>query len=336
MLDVEERNSQSIQASNSFWRMKFFAILFVVCAHCVYSDYTANIVSKLIGLIGVPIFLLISGLFFTPSNTLSEFLKKQMRNLIIPWFLWGVITYIASFFSSNTPLTFLGLLMWLVGLRSWLYFVPVLFLCKLFFQILGCKRTGRILVVFLFSVVSNLLTIIGVFKHLSFFTQYQNPFNWVLFFCLGILVSNVGIRRFEFDKSFFYYSIFFFLLTLIIGVLLTKTVNNPSYWAWWSIGWELIASVSCFFSASVLEEMRVLNITVLIGKQTYFVFFVHMQLGMFIANSLIKVMPFTIPVIILMLFKPVFIVFISYAISQLFNLIFNLLHLEKYKCFFAL
>lgn len=117
---------------------------------------------------------------------------KKIKTIVIPWIVYGIITYIVSCICSNSTINALSLLHWIVGNRTWLYFVPVLLLCFVLFRALD-NRWFNIVVFFLF-ILSNIICVFDVIENMHWITKYQMLFNWCGFFQLGIFAKK-NIKR---------------------------------------------------------------------------------------------------------------------------------------------
>lgn len=72
--------------SGYFYRLRGIAILSVAYAHSLsISSYPLNGITKLLAVIGVPLFLICSGYFLKHSDEgLKEVLSKKIRTIVIP------------------------------------------------------------------------------------------------------------------------------------------------------------------------------------------------------------------------------------------------------------
>lgn len=145
--------------SDTAYIMKGLAILSVIFAHCVYDDPNIQRGSSIIGTIGVPVFLVLSAIFFDTKESSRSLIQKKLQRLILPWILWGTVTYIISCLSNNSPSIFGGI-KWIFGNYTWLYFVPVLLICFILCYI--CENTCKFATIFIVfaSIVTNALYIL--------------------------------------------------------------------------------------------------------------------------------------------------------------------------------
>lgn len=170
--------------SNSFWAIKAFAIFTVFFAHMPGHSSNAEVFDR-IGLIGVPLFMLCAGFFYKkdPETGLGTFLNKKFKSLIIPWLVWGTITYCIHIL-KGIDVGIVHYLKWILGIGTWLYFVPVLLCC----QILSRYLNNFVLLVL--GLVSMFLSVYHVIPYNELFTPYVNPFNFVGYFAIGSLMRS--------------------------------------------------------------------------------------------------------------------------------------------------
>lgn len=261
-----------VSLSRTLYVLKALAIVCVVMAHCSYTNELTGRISSLFGTLGVPIFLIISGFLFQRNENSRYFWKKKLTSIIVPWVTWGVITYFFAVTIENKSISFLSLIGWIFGNMTWLYFVPILLMCFVL-----CRFSERVLwhlVLAALFVFSNILTITGSISGVGIVTKYQNVFNWIGFFQLGIL-----LRKTQFLKKLVelphLMKIVLSLVWLICSVLFVAEMM-PTYWTPYSIAYELLSAVVLFLFAEMLNGNRLL---VALGKDTYPIYFVHMNFG---------------------------------------------------------
>lgn len=129
--------------------LRAMAIIFVVIGHTPGIQGYNNIV-KYIYSFHIPLFFLISGLLFNSKAVgegFSSFLQKQARGLLIPYFVWGLLTYIPWFviarhfgsYPDLNPLKPLLGMLYGTGSGTWLihngalWFLPCLFVTRVIF-----------------------------------------------------------------------------------------------------------------------------------------------------------------------------------------------------------
>jgi len=258
--------------------LKAFAIISAVAAHC--SGYTmpyAQRISGLLGTIGVPVFLLLSGFFFKKDG--NNFWKKKWKTVVVPWLIWGVATYFIGVILENGELSLRAGVEWILGCSTWLYFVPVLLLCFALFRI--CSEKWWIYGMIGIWLLSNGLTITGVWGGIGPVTPYQNVLNWVGFFAIGVLLQK--IRKKAPNISFGAKSSNYIIAAVLMSAIYVWWIE-PSYWTILSIPVELAVG---FLLLELSNRMKQNRLLLAIGKNTYPIFFAHMQFGVGISNKLL-------------------------------------------------
>lgn len=263
--------------SDALYVLKAFGIFSVAAAHCVSNGGAIDRVLGICGTIGVPIFLVLSGVFFEHNYSILEFFIRKWKRIIVPWIVWGVGTYVLSVLSLGTDISLVGCVNWILGNRTWLYFVPVLLICMLILKI-RCNCAFLCIVIGV-SILSNTLTILGVFRNTQYLTNYQNVLNWILFFAIGIILRRKGITNWVPSGNRCILS--FGILTIVLGIIYFYLPVIPSYWTWISVPFEVCAGITLYFLAFKMCKNQLL---IGVGKNSYPIYFMHMQIGMIVAN----------------------------------------------------
>ncbi len=182
----------SEERSKQIYALKAFAILSVVCAHMKLTisqgdaGWLSNKIISAYAILGVAAFFICSGFYYMRKNGDSiVFWRKKIRTLIVPWFLWGILTYLLGIILTNKSLSVIDLFKWVIGVQSWYYFVTVLLVLFVLFKFK--KNNYLIGILIAISLLSNILTILEIWKSSEWMTPYLNPLNWIIFFALGIL-----------------------------------------------------------------------------------------------------------------------------------------------------
>lgn len=275
MTPINDQNAEGIVSSlsNTFYAYKAMAILFVVMMHCIYSTRPVSRVAGALGILGVPIFFFTSGFFFDRQETTKVFWKKKMRSVVIPWILYGILLYLFACALNNFSKVELPFLNWIFGYGSWLYFVPVLIQCFILFRI--CDNKWFDVVVFLLFILSNVLCVCGILKDQSWCTQYQMVLNWCGFFQLGMYARKhiLAVMKLLNKNPVRAAAVGLWILSAIYYF----NSNHVGYWSPVALVHELLGIVAFFVIADTC--LKKVNLLVDIGKNTYVIFFLHMQFG---------------------------------------------------------
>ena len=281
-MEAVSRKTISRKASDSFYIQRGIAIFFVICAHCSYYDSKIQRISALLGTIGVPIFFILSGFFSYRISDNKLFLRKISRDIIIPWLVWGVITYCISILGGNENNSFSSFVLWVIGYHTWLYYVPCLVVCKIIYQFIKLRCLNSVLI--LAGIFQYVLITIWE-KNILFGTLYQNILFWLPFYSMGVLMREMkvflkepeGQRR----KLIVTGCLFVWLSQIYLGLI------EPTYFNIISFIYEIIAFAFIYYLSFLIVQSKVLN-TILskIGKESYFIYFFHMQIAKNIVDLL--------------------------------------------------
>ena len=124
------------ELSKTLYVLRALAIICVAAAHCESFRYApAETVRGLLGTMGVPCFLICSGYFFDPAQEAKVFWTKKLKSIVIPWIVWGILTFAIMVVMGGRTLNAVEAIRWIIGYKTWLYFVPVLLCCFAIFRI---------------------------------------------------------------------------------------------------------------------------------------------------------------------------------------------------------
>lgn len=324
-IDVKKEVSEAINA------MKAMAIMSVAAAHCVYSNDALQRVTDIIGVIGVIVFLIISGVLFNKEEAIKVFLGKKFKRLIIPWLLYGLLTYAINLVIAKKSFRIEMLFKWIIGYKTWLYYVPILLICMIIVKVI--KKDMIIWVLILATIVSIWLTSEGYLSFLSI-TPYQNPLNWIGFFCLGVLLQKTSIKR---KVPVVYGKKYYFVFGCISGVLVlafilyygyTKHYEiKPSYWLLFSVVFELMASLFIYLCSFLLAKIKLIRN---IGEISFPIYFLHMQVGINVVEIIFAYIPL-MKIIggFIVIVQPILVVIVTYILIKAMQLIARKIKIDK-------
>ena len=255
--------------------MRAIAIVSVLCAHSsfIISDKIWDeINSKLLllfGLVGVPIYFINSGYFYSnnkPSNY-TNLIKKKLVKIFIPWLLLSSIVYLYIILRKGGG-GLVNYIEFIIGIGNYTYFLSVLVIFYLMF--LKVKFSNFIIVIGLsVSVISSFLTTMGYFDYID---PYINPLNWLVYFLLGVILKkyNLLLKLISILEPLKYY-----LLTLlsIFIVLIIRNDYYPYYWnpfAYIFIPFFIIVSLS-FLKCQCRHSWQLIEL----GKLTLPIYLIH-------------------------------------------------------------
>lgn len=322
---------QTLSLSDYFYRLRGFAIISVAYAHCLtLSSHDPNTIGKLLGLIGVPLFLICSGYFFRKQKIDKEFFQSKFKSIVAPWIIWGTFAYGLSIVLSANDLSISGYIDFILGHGSWLYYVPVYLLIILAYNTFTGKYCDAIFL--LLCVVSNCLTFtfhLGTMD--SFMTFYQNPFNFIGFFTIGKLINEKQLicQFAENPIKFVLGGAIIATITTVLFLHITTRINytNP---------------LAIVFELSAIMVLMILNIRLIkntdlktLGRYSYILYFLHMQLGIAVTNRVFTVVGLNNDWGQLLL-KPLCVIFVTMVIVIALNKVLCVLHLNKLRQYIGL
>ncbi len=287
---------QAKDVNNTFYVLKFFAILSVVMAHSAYTLIPNDIVVKVynsFGRCGVIIFFIISGYYFRKEKyeNVLQLLKAKLKPIVIPWIIWGLAIYCTRFTSTDLYFNLKEIMFWLLGFGTYLYYLTIYILLLCLFQILPNKK--GIQVALLLCTLINVYLVAGnvgpyvVLKSTSvpvdliYLLTYLNIFNWIGFFALGLLLKNIKL----FERKNLLASKYKIIISICIMLLLVYMILNEkdnTYWTYYSIWIEMSFFVILFQVSRILKDVKYLQD---IGKVTMPIYLIHFLIEGFIFNK---------------------------------------------------
>lgn len=319
------------RVSQTFYVARFFAILFVVFAHCPFGEGTIFLkIGSLIGTIGVPIFLICSGYFLDYEKGAKTFWKSKFFHIVLPWVILGTFTYYLSF--RNIGLSFSELIKWLLGSGTWLYYIPVLLVC-IFLSRLSSNKI-YLITLFFISIASLILTRYSLINLSGFVTNYMNPLNFLCFYIFGIFLGQKYKNKDSFTiKPTIFYSTLF--LTALLSILYIIFGENISYWgSLFSLPFEFAASLFFILLSSFIYKSHILT---LIGKDSYFIYFIHMVIGIPFAMKILLFLNGGEALgIALGFFAPFLALFITFTLCMFITFLLEICRLAKFKFLFGI
>lgn len=322
--------NKDVQLSASMYELRFLAIVSVVFAHCEYANENKQFLTSIIGLVGVPLFLFISGYYYNDSPCFIKFIKRKIKTIIIPWILWGVITYLSvSIRSGSTSLV--NLILWILGYKTWLYYIPVLL-------VIFCLFWKRKSISFLlFMVIVNILSILftDLFDPNLIITYYQNPLNFVGFFAIGVLIKEKLSVLEEFyrkkNKKAYAYTLISFL---IIGfILYYHFCEVPTYFKISSYFFEVFVIIVLFLILYLLKNCKkddiIHRIFISVGKNTYIIYFIHMQIGIGV-SEIVCLKAHLMDTIIVVFVEPIIAILVSFSICLILRFMARIVKMDRF------
>lgn len=220
---------------------KGICILFVVLWHCVQFSNIGNFpLNRIMMSFRMPLYFVLSGLFFKQYGGFCGFLTKKTNKLLVPFFFFYVFTcmiipIVSLLHNGNTDISryidiFLG--WYFESFRNLaIWFLLCLFNCNVIFFVLEfmSNRLPRYNV-FVLIFLSIVVGIIGIYlgkNKINFPMFLDSSMTCIPFFCLGYVLRNytsiLYINRY--DK----FNIPFCLILFVTLLLLTKDLGVVGY-----------------------------------------------------------------------------------------------------------
>lgn len=299
---MDERISENI------YKVKFFAIISVICAHCCsvniehsFLDIYVSRILDSIGSVGVGAFMLVSGyLFHGTKKNFWDFFTSKIKSIIIPWVFCGTIVYFYVYLRKG-GIGLFSLVKWILGVDTYLYFLTVLFVIYFLCYFIR-KNKFAIYSLLVISIFSNVLTAVG---GLDFISSYLNPFNFLIFFLLGLICAEYDFfdKLFCFSKKFLPYTLTAYFVLLLV---LSYFNINVGYFKIFFIPVEILALL-CLLGVSDLFSGNYSKRAIDIGKMSFAIYLLHMPFAGVVAKLCGKIDFF-----LLTLSRPIIVLILTY------------------------
>lgn len=303
--------------------MRAFAIISIICAHCATTndnsllwDYSFSKLLSALGILGVPVFFFSSGYFFYQNQRkdYSLFLFHKIKTFFLPWLFTATFVYLYVALRKE-GVNIKSYIYFLIGIQSYTYFLSVLIIFYL--CMLKSKYSNQFIAICVtLSVLSLTLTTAGVLNSIN---PYCNPFNWLIYFMLGILFKRHNILKLFalFAMKYIHITLILFILINLAFIVYHVSVN------YWSVAGYFYIFIGCTLLWGVCFKYHAhLTKFDFIGKESLAIYLIHMPFAgvlVYITNRfelwyLLPLRPFIV-------LSAVVLVIISYKkISAYFNI----------------
>lgn len=307
--------------SQSFYKIRGCAIISVAYAHSApFSNVVLDNLSSLLGIIGVPLFLIASGYYFR-KQTWLEFFSNKLHNIVCPWIIWGTVAFVLSCIALGGDVTIKRYVSYMIGYGTWLYYVPIYIIITVTFNFLS-SRLFLISSLF-FSLVSCMLSYYNIYEYTSL-TPYLNPFNWIGFYALGVLLKTINIKSWAENRA-----ITVVLLVLCVVLLSFIAIHFQMKICYWNPICFVIELLCFFLISNICTRLKNDGLLVSFGRYSFLIYFLHMQFGIYSANLIFSVVE--VSEIAIFVLKPLVVILITYAYVRILTYFVCLFGLEKFS-----
>ena len=266
----------TLRWDNTAVQAKGIAIILIVAAHCTPVINSKNQINQMtqhfleiVGTFGIGVFFFFSGLFFYKTkHGFVEFWKRKIKTLLVPWLVCGTFVYLYVYLRKN-QISFISWLEWILGSGTYLYYLSVLVM--LYFILWAAKR-HRILIylMIVLSIISIILT--DKTTLLNGINAYLNPFNFLLWFALGMLFCGKELELYRLCERT---RIFTIILLFVIVIVFTINGISLSYFKSYYIPLEIIAIWSIFGISSKKNNRLLISL----GEISFSIYLLHMPIA---------------------------------------------------------
>lgn len=316
----------SKRESNMLFVAKAFAILSVICAHMTFTNeyVIAETIRNCLGQIGVAIFFTLSGFFYKRTKgDFKSFWFKKTKNALLPWFVLATAAFALSTVLNGSlngfPITFVK---YFLGIGSLYWYMSISFILFAIFKFVTKK--WQLITCVIISIASIYLTIFEIIPHNENFNQYLNPFNWIGFFALGVLLRQENWLEKIISIKMLIASFIGLVVSIIIAVLNGNEIK--AYIDVTSIFTEFFGVVFAINLSHLFADNKLL---IDIGKKSFFIYLMHIQVAGIINTRL----PYNTLFFIL---RPFIVLVVCYIIAVVFKYVLKLLKSDKFSFIFGL
>lgn len=280
------------QESVTIYCVKAFAILSVIAAHVntivdtsLLEKYITSIWS-VVGRVGVICFFIIGGFFYIRrENDAKIFWKKKLLKLIMPWIICSTLTYIYGVVMSGKKLMIFEYVKWIFGSGTWYYYIVVFLFYLLIFKFIY-KSNFLLYTTIIINVLALIFKTIGFTINIEwkFLTDYLNPFYWIGFFSVGVIM-----RKYRLDRKIISNNSIFILclLGIIFSTYIIINYQIFTYFHILSAINSLLSFVIIYRVSYWLSKFKLVKRIKTIGLSTYCIYLLHM----FIVQSFVRLLP---------------------------------------------
>ena len=270
-----EKNKVSKSVSEMFSTARIYCLISIIAAHMYFPNSFAEVFLGKLGTLGVVLLLIISGYFYRPKkfDSVCFLLKKKFVSIGIPWLFLGSVVWLYNVIASEQFRSVTGYFNWIIGNGTYLYYMPILLICFLMFY---KSHNVTLISALVLNAAFIVLTAFGLMnKVVSFFgiNHYLNPFNWIGFFALGMILQQIDAEKlFNFFRKFRFLNVVLFVIAFVILLIFTNVKSD--YFSLVAIPYELLGSLAILsLSTFNLTKYKIFK---KLSAYTFCIYLIHM------------------------------------------------------------
>lgn len=271
--------------SDMFYRLRGLAIISVFCAHCNiqvdgrFIPYIKSILSNA-GSIGVGLFFLISGFFFsTYQVSIVDFLKKTVTKFIIPWVVASTCVWLYIVLRKG-GISIQGWAAYILGYQSIYYYMTDLLIIQLIFYILEkLKIADTLPITILFIIINVTFIVFESYKIQLFPTPYLDFLCFIGYFAVGKYMQRHS--DFIFNQIEHLSTNKVSILIVLVSVFLIFSTAEFTYF---KNGLTMVFELIFILSAAIIAVNSNSLILKEAGKNSLFIYLWHLPLAGIISN----------------------------------------------------
>jgi peptidoglycan/LPS O-acetylase OafA/YrhL len=315
----------SADVSQLLTQLRGIAIISVILAHTSSMTGGSHSVDKFVsnafdifGIIGVPIFLVISGYLYRTQTPFKIFFLRKIRKIILPWFLAGLMVYLvsATFGNQSSALNYRDAVSFIFGIKSLFWYMPLQCFFYLFFFFIP-----KTLYLNLFFIGINIL-MLAMRGDLFGLNPYLNPLNWIGFFSLGIVARQNSQKLLSALNFISIHERLFIALLFLVFISVYSIKSSFAYFGIDSLILELTAIIILVYG---LRKSDKNNLLIFLGTNSFFIFLYHMPVAGFINFIYAK---YALSFIVL---KPVFVLILIAVSIIALNILLKIPRFDSYR-----
>lgn len=276
-------------------KLKGIAILSVLLAHTnLKFDFITNLnlinnyIIKNFTTVGVPIFFMLSGYFYKNDN-IKNTLKNKI-NLLKAWFFTGTLIFFYVYLRKG-ELNIVNWLRWLFGVYTYLYFMVLMFY---FFIIEYLSQKYQII-----NILNYIFFIINYIYVIPQITDYLNPYNFYIYFFIGIKLKKYNYFYKFLDKLRKNRKKMIGIYMIYVVFIIRNKYQISSFGITSLVGIFLLSSIIMTFSTNRINYLATL------GKNTLYFYLTHMLVigilnRVFIENYILRKIAVLIPILVIL------------------------------------